>query len=211
MASRNLLLVSLGLGVLRDFVGGTPAGQTVAFIPTAADPCGDRSFVERDRTILREFGYTVRDVSLDGTTPDELRAALTACDFVFVAGGNSFYLLQKARESGLSHMLGELVAGGLKYVGASAGAILVGPDLRPVATLDDPADAPGLESFDGLGLVDFVVLPHYGIEKYLPEYEAILNHYQNELTLVPLRDDQAVLVTGTAHEVVDSARRPRPP
>ncbi|MEU6551576.1 Type 1 glutamine amidotransferase-like domain-containing protein [Streptomyces sp. NPDC046915] len=205
MASRDLLLVSLGLGAVTEFVGGDPRGKRLAFVPDAGDPYADRSFVERDRSLLGRLGFDLLEVTLGGKTAAELRAELVGVDVVFVAGGNSFYLLEKALASGFGEVLGELLDHGVKYIGASAGAILLGPDLRPVATLDDPQEAPGLEDHRGLGLVDFVVLPHYGNEKYLPEYEAIIRRYEDELTLVPLRNDQAVRVRGDKYEVIDSA------
>lgn len=205
MASRDLLLVSLGLGAVAEFVGGDPAGKRLAFVPDAGVPYEDRSFVDRDRSLLSRMGFDLREVTLEGRTAGELRTELADVDVVFVAGGNSFYLLEKALESGFGEVLGELLDHGVKYIGASAGAILVGPDLRPVSTLDDPAAAPGLESRRGLGLVDFVVLPHYGNEKYLPEYEAIMRRYEGELDLVPLRNDQAVWVRGDKYEITGSA------
>ncbi|WP_039938509.1 Type 1 glutamine amidotransferase-like domain-containing protein [Streptomyces himastatinicus] len=205
MVSRDLLLVSLGLGAVAEFVGGELAGKRLAFVPDAGAPYEDRSFVERDRSLLSRMGFDLLEVTLDGKTAVELRSELADVDVVFVAGGNSFYLLEKAVASGFGEVLGELLDHGVKYIGASAGAILVGPDLRPVSTLDDPAEAPGLENQRGLGLVDFVVLPHYGNEKYLPEYEAIISQYEGELTLVPLRNDQAVWVRGDKYEVTSSA------
>ncbi|MFI1416738.1 Type 1 glutamine amidotransferase-like domain-containing protein [Streptomyces sp. NPDC020731] len=205
MASRDLLLVSLGLGAVTEFVGGDPAGKRLAFVPDAGVPYEDRSFVDRDRSLLSGMGFDLLEVTLEGRTAEELRTELADVDVVFVAGGNSFYLLEKALASGFGEVLGELLDHGVKYIGASAGAIMVGPDLRPVSTLDDPAEAPGLESLRGLGLVDFVVLPHYGNEKYLPEYEAIMRRYEGELTLLPLRNDQAVWVRGDKYEVTGSA------
>jgi len=205
MTTRRLLLASLGLGRLEQFVEGAFEEKVLAFVPTAGTPYEDQSFVDRDRQILAKMGFKIREVPLEGKTADDLRAELSDVDVVFVAGGNTFYLMQEMRKSGFDVVLPECIDRGTPYVGASAGAVVVGPDLRPVQTLDDPTAAPDLTSMEGLGLVEFVVLPHYGLEKYLPEYESIIERYKDELEIVPLRNDQAVEVIGTSRESVASA------
>jgi peptidase E len=50
---RRLLLTSLGMGALVDFVGDTPTDLTVAFVPTAGDPYEKPTFVDDDRKKLR--------------------------------------------------------------------------------------------------------------------------------------------------------------
>jgi dipeptidase E len=204
MSPPRLLLVSLGLGRVPVFMDGTYEGKDVAFVPTAGMPYGDPAFVLRDRELLVEMGFNLRDVSLENENMDTLRAKLVDVDMVFVAGGNSFYLLQQVRASGFDTVLRELIEQGVPYIGASAGAVMVGPDLRPVATLDDPNAAPGLENMTGLGLVDFVTLPHYGVEKYLPEYRTILERFRGELNIIRLRNDEAIEVIGGKYQIVDS-------
>jgi dipeptidase E len=89
-------------------------------------------------------------------------------------------------------------------VGASAGALIVGPSTEPVTQLDDPAEAPALKSLAGLGFVDFVVLPHYGDET-LSAYQAVIDEYGNRFELIPLRDDQAIVVEADgSHRLVPS-------
>jgi peptidase E len=52
-------------------------------------------------------------------------------------------------------------AGKLTYAGVSAGAVLAGPDLFPVSLAATQRAAAG-EPTTALGLVPFIVLPHYG-------------------------------------------------
>jgi peptidase E len=100
------------------------------------------------------------------------------------------------------------------YVGASAGAAIVGPSIDPIRTLDDAGAAPGLASTNGMSLVNFVVLPHYGKEKYLPRYEAIQKEYGQRYDLIPLTDQQAIWVSADGtHAVIESnlVLHPLPP
>jgi dipeptidase E len=200
----RLLLLSLGMGALADFVGRPPATVSVAFVPTGGDPYDDASFIDRDRRLLLESGYNVTDLDLKGQTPSTLEAALLDVDLLFVAGGNTFYLLHWAMESGLDRVLPAALDRGLLYVGASAGAIIVGPDVEPVIELDDPQAAPELSSYRGLGIVDVVVLPHFGDEKYLATYEGIIDRFRDTYTVIPLRNDEAVIIDGETHRVVPS-------
>lgn len=176
---------------------------TVAFIPTAADPYEDKWFVEDDRNKLKEKSFNLKDIDIKGKTRRELEDDLKDIDIVFVAGGNTFYLLEKARESGFDEIVKELVQKGVIYVGSSAGATFVCPTIEPVKTLDDPSKAPSLKSFEGLNLVDFVILPHYGKEKYKAKYEKIIKEYGNlGFKLIPLTDEQAIIVEGENYRII---------
>jgi dipeptidase E len=190
VAMPRLLLASWGVGALADFVGRPPSDVRVAFVPTASVPCADTGFIDVDRDRLRALGYPVSDLDLVEFGPEQLPDALRDVDLLYVAGGNTFFLLHHMRRSGLEALLPDLFAAGLLYVGVSAGSCVVGPDCEPVSEIDSLADAPDLESTAGLNLVDFVVLPHFGEE----DYTGVIERYGGRYELVPLKDDQAVRV-----------------
>ena len=52
------------------------------------------------------------------------------------------------------------------YIGSSAGSVLAGPDIDITRELDDPNEASNLKTTEGLKLVDFIILPHYGKGAY---------------------------------------------
>jgi dipeptidase E len=83
---------------------------------------------------------------------------------------------------------------GIVYAGSSAGSIAAGPNIEPIKFLDDPAKAPGMKSFNGLGIVDFVLLPHFNTEKYKPRYEKAIERFGSKFKLLPLADSQAAIV-----------------
>jgi dipeptidase E len=190
----RLLLASWGIGALADFVGRPAADVRVAFVPTAAAPYPGASFLAADRDRLRALGYPVTDLDLVGIGRDALSAALEATDLLYVAGGNTFFLLHHMRRSGLDALLPEALAAGLLYAGVSAGATVVGPDCEPASAFDDLGDAPELASMEGLGLVDFVVLPHYGDEEEMERFSTVVERYGDRHELVLISDDQAVRV-----------------
>ena len=198
----DLLLLSKGLDALKNFVGASPADVTVGFIPTAADPYEDKWFMEADRQALIDSGFQLREVNLKGIKPEELQQKLKGVDVVYVTGGNTFYLLEQMRASGFKKLLPTLLAGGVKYVGTSAGTIVVGPDLEPVEVLDEPSKA-NLSSTKSLGIVDFVPLPHFDSES--EQYQSIIEKYGKRFSLVPIDDAQAILVKDGKYEVIESA------
>jgi len=189
-------------GYLKGLLNKEPKDCKVVFIPTAADPYDDKSFVEKDREALVNLGYNVEDYDIKDKDETQLLEKLGTADVVFIAGGNSFYLLEKVQESGFNKVIKELVDKGTVYVGSSAGAIIVGPNIEPIKSLDDPTKAPNLKSLAGLNFVDFIPLPHFDNEKYGPKCKKVIEKYGNKFKLVPIGDQQAVIVENDSVRMV---------
>ena len=69
--------------------------------------------------------------------------------------------------------------------------------------LDDPSKAPNLASTKGIGLVDFVILPHWGKEKYKDRYEKVMSQYgSSHYKLIKITDEQAIVVEGNKYNIV---------
>lgn len=97
--------------------------------------------------------------------PDALETRLGDVGLVWANGGNTFLLMRAIQGSGLGDILRRrLVDRTLSYGGWSAGACVAGPTLRGLEAMDDPHDvAPGYPEatvWEGMGLVDFAIVPH---------------------------------------------------
>lgn len=140
-------------------VGKVPSGTRLLFVPTAAFGEGwlpdDESHVDP----FRRMGFDVERFDLQARERDETAAALERSSAVYVCGGNTFFLVDQMRRSGFFDLVKEKVAGGMLYIGSSAGSVAACPDIGYAETLDDRSRA-SLENDEGLGLVDFDVLPH---------------------------------------------------
>jgi dipeptidase E len=199
----QVLLLSSGLGAVPKYLA---PGARIGFIATAAEPYENSTFNEENREDLRRLGFAIEEVDVSGEAPTSLQQTIADVDAIFMAGGNTFYLLQKLREKGVDRMVVDHVAKEKLYIGSSAGSVLVGPSIEPVRVFDDPDEAPDLVNFDGLGLVDYVVLPHYGNDADRPLYEEIERSYGNRLTFVKLRDDEAIFARSRIdREIIESA------
>jgi dipeptidase E len=143
------------LDYARDTVLEFLAGrQTVHFVPFAlADQAGYTAQVRQD---LASIGAQV--VGLEELDAPAAVAAVESADVLFVGGGNSFRLLKRLQELGLIDVVRRRVmAGDLRYMGASAGTNMACPTLR--TTNDMPIVQPS--SFNAFGLIPFQINPHY--------------------------------------------------
>lgn len=203
---RKLFLTSGDLNALPKFLGKPLKGLKVAFIPTAANtyPADHRWWLEQDRQFYKDNGAELIEADINGKSREELEEIFRGIDVLHFGGGNTFYLLEKARESGLDRIVERLLGKGVVYVGSSAGACLAAPDIEPISLADDRAAAPNLKSTKSLGLVDFLVVPHFDAKQYDEENKAIMKKYSANFKFVPLNNDQAILVEGKNYKIVKS-------
>lgn len=190
----NIFLTSQASNVLEKIAEKLPksaAEYKVAFVRTAANPYPSKPWCDNDRAKLAEIGFVILDLDIAGKSKDRVKEILDQVDIIFVAGGNTFYLLDQARKSGFDDIVKQQVSAGKIYIGSSAGSILVGPDIAPVAIIDDPNIA-RLKSTEGLGLVDFIILPHAGREKYRKLQDQVLKQFGNKFRFIQLDDFEFV-------------------
>jgi len=173
-------------------------GKT-AFISTAADTYKNKWWIKQDKKILTKKGFRLKEIRLNRKLSlSELREF----DIIYLAGGNTFYLLQKMRESGFRKIAGKLMESGVAYVGSSAGAAVAGPNIRCVRFLDDTSKS-NLKSFKGLGLVDFIPLPYFGNKKYAKQYEKVmLDLEKTRYKYMKIKENQAVFVKNGKIKIV---------
>jgi len=201
-----LILTSSNNSVTADFIqhlSKKPSQMKLTFIPTAAEvEEGGLEWLHEDRRALVEAGFQVTDFTLTGKTKEAVKNMLESADFVFVSGGNTFFLLQEMKKSGFADLIKEYVNKGLIYGGTSAGSIVAGPDISLTAGLDDLSLAPDLKDYTALNLTDVVVFPHWGSEHFQRRYEEVMKTgYKKGLKIILLTDDQYLLVDGGKYSI----------
>ncbi|GAB3136044.1 Type 1 glutamine amidotransferase-like domain-containing protein [Tsukamurella serpentis] len=212
MAVVNLLLLSLHAGALPAFLrrhtGREPSELRIGFIDDAAKPYADKPFTTFEWNQLTDLGFRLtRITARDYRDAADFESDLRGVDAVYVAGGHTFVLLDALQSNGTGAALQTAVAAGLPYVGLSAGSVVAGPNIEPVSPLDDPADAPEITDYTGLGLVDTVVIPH--ADGALPPYppaviDEVVRTYGERFPLTRVNDDQALLVEGGSATLIAS-------
>lgn len=178
-------------------------GARVAVIANALDavPAELRAeMVERELADLASLGLTGDELDLRSSVD------LQGYDGVWVRGGNSFVLRAAFKRSGFDLLVkAALAADSIVYGGYSAGACVLAPSLRGLELCDPVADVDGEVSWDGLGVIEEAIVPHFDSPGH-PETDLvrpIADLYRR--TGVPhltLRDGQALLVTDSTRQVV---------
>ncbi len=192
---KKLLLTSAGFENPRigkkflELVNKPVSEIKVLFIPTASRTKEELIYVEKSRQELLDSGIlkeNIIDFNLDRELNDE---ELNTFNVIYVCGGNTFYLLYKIKESKFGDVTKELINNGVVYVGASAGSMIVGPDIKLTA-FPDKNDI-NLKDTVGLSLVNTAISPHY-----CKEEEKMVKEWQEkaDYKILPLTDNQALLV-----------------
>ena len=160
---QKLFLASLFKDVYQlfvDFAQENLAGKTVTFIPTAALPDKLDFHVKYSMELLSNMGLTVDELEISTTAHSDIVNKLEKNDYIYVTGGNTFFLLQEMNKSGAGNLIKAQINAGKLFIGESAGAILLAPDIEYSIDTDNPLAAPQLKTFEALNMIDFYPVPH---------------------------------------------------
>ena len=176
----------------RDFVG-----KKAIFIPTAGDPYDNKDFIEADRIALEKYGLDVVEMDIKNKNEEEIRKAIVGADIVLVAGGDTFYLMEKLKESGADKVIKDFIKKNGIYIGSSAGSIICCPTIEGAEEFDNPNLAKGLDNFDGMGVFKDVIIPHAQKEKYFERIRSTTERLESKgYKVYPLTDDDVLCVDG---------------
>ncbi|MDR2898552.1 MAG: Type 1 glutamine amidotransferase-like domain-containing protein [Spirochaetaceae bacterium] len=194
---------SAAAGLFEEFTEHTCVGKKVVFIPTASLPEKVNFYVKSDKKALSKLGLIVEELEISTASKDEIEEAIGSADYVFVEGGNTFFLLQELRRTGTDKLIVEHICKGKTYIWVSAGSMIVSKDIAYVKYMDDPSVAKGLnDDFSALGVVDFYVVPHYTNFPFKKAAEKMISVYSDTLDMRPITNKQAVIVDGDRIETV---------
>jgi dipeptidase E len=155
-----------------DLVAFMGPGAKVAVVSNALDgiPADLRQQYRgfSARAHFNDHGLDASDLDLRDffDAPQNLLEELSGVRLIWAVGGNAFLLRRAMRQSGLDDLIVKRVGdGSLTYGGWSAGTCVAGVSLRGIDIMDDPPLVPtGYDPtiiWDGLGLVDFIIVPHF--------------------------------------------------
>lgn len=214
----KLFLASYRFGAhVEEFLtltSGTVPGsrsRRIAVIANAADAWPDSAraaAVTSETRPLANLGFEPWELDLRRFRErrDELAAELDSVNTVWIRGGNTFVLRSQLARCGADEEIATRVREGrLVLAGYSAGACVTAPTLRGIEAADDPAEVGatgGDVLWDGLGLIDVAVIPHFG--SILDEFDAahtMAQQYEREhVDYLTLTDEQVILVDGDRFE-----------
>lgn len=195
----TLLLMSSGKFITSKFAKLLPLKintAKIAYITTAAK--GSITGISRkkvDASIkrMKRAKYDVEEMDIEGKTKTELRKILKNKDIIFVAGGNTFYLLKAVRESGFDVVVKEALKRGVVYAGSSAGAYICCPTIEVAGWKKSDTNYVGLKNLKAMNLVPFLIKAHYEPKNKKDIQEGVK---KSRYPVKILTDQQALFVDG---------------
>ncbi len=179
------------------------AGKKAIFVPTAGDPYSNKDFVEADKIALNKYGLNIVELDVKNRNEKEIREMIDGADIVLVAGGDTFYLMEKLKESGADKIIKEFVERGGIYIGSSAGSIICCPTIEGAEEFDNPNLAPILDNFNGLGIFRNVIIPHAQKEKYFERIRRATERLESRgFKVYPLTDDDVLFFDGHSYIIL---------
>lgn len=144
-----------------DFADENVKGKKVTFIPTASIPESVNFYVDAGKKALENLGFIVDELEVTKAPTREVSEKIQENDYIYVSGGNSFFLLQELKRNGMDRLIAEHIKSGKIYIGESAGSVILAPDIEYVRAIDDCRKAPELKDNRALSIVQFYPLPHH--------------------------------------------------
>jgi len=178
---------------------------SVVIIPTAKNRnANDKRVFLRTMKFYDEQNFKVIDfVDVAAIEKKYWLPRLKSADVIHVCGGNTYYLLDQIRKSGLDGELKDLLESRI-YVGDSAGSILVTPSIDVAMVDEGDENIVGINNTTGLSLVDFEVSPHTPGDVSLnanKEYSASIKN-----KLYAYDDNTAIKIDGDSFEFVGTGQ-----
>lgn len=195
---RNLFLSSYFSEAAELFpaFSGDCRDKKVVFIPTASIHEKVSFYVEEDVNSLVKLGLKVEQLEISTAPHNEIASKLSETDYLFIEGGNTFFLLQELRRTGTDKLILEHVNKGKLYIGASAGSVIASCNIEYMKYMDDIDAAPYLNGdFSSLGIVDFSIVPHSTNFPFEKAAQKILSEYSHTLDLLPISNNQVIGVS----------------
>jgi len=152
-----------------DFVGKPAEEIRLGLILNAKDDkTREERAIKRDELIayFQGLGFKTEEIDLrDYYLSGDIYLKFLEFDVVWLNGGNTYSLRSALALSKAEAPLKKALKSGVIYGGDSAGAIVAGPTLKYFDNVDDTTVVKN-PVYDGLGFVDYAVLPHWNSEEY---------------------------------------------
>ena len=170
------------------------SGKRVTFIPTASNVEKVIFYVNSGKKALEKLGLIIDKLDVSMADQEEIIKKLTKNDYIYVTGGNTFFLLQELKKSGADKIIVDQVNAGKLYIGESAGAMVASPNVEYAGPMDSVKKAPDLSGFDSLRLIDFCPVPHHTNSPFKKAVEKIITQYGSKFPLKPISNKEVILV-----------------
>lgn len=203
-AMKKLFLCSYFTGVkntFKDFMNNDTKGKKVLFIPTANIDEETKFLIDEAKEVFESLGMEVEDLEISKLDEKTIKNKIEKANYLYIGGGNTFYLLQELKRKNLIDFIKNRVNSGMVYIGESAGAIVTSKDIEYSDLMDDVSIAKDLKEYSGLNLVDFYIVPHLNEFPFEESSKQIVEKYKNKLNIITINNSQAIIVKDDKFEI----------
>ncbi len=138
------------------------------FLPTASHDCMPY-YNTFHKVYTGKFGIKTDVALVCGREPDpaKMREKFDRADFLYVGGGNTVFMLETWKQTGLLSFIEEAYARGVLLAGLSAGAICWFEKMYSDSVVEGE-----YQMYDGLGWLEGKISPHY--DERMLDFDAIV-------------------------------------
>ena len=177
-------------------------GKIVTFIPTGSKVEKINFYVKDAKKELEKAGMIIDILDISQAEKSEIVKKIKNNDFIYVSGGNIFYLLQEMKKTGADEIIVEEVNNGKLYIGESAGAMIVSENIKYSGLMDDGTEyISELKNLNSLNLVDFYTVPHYRCFPFEESAKQTVEKYKDKLNIIAINNSQAIIVKDDKFEI----------
>lgn len=155
------------------------------YIPVASDDDPDKDWVEEEFQTILDLGIrkeNIKEYRMD------YELDLSEYDFIYMMGGNTFYLMKMIRENDFGNKIKSAIDNGIVYVGSSAGSEILGTTIEVALPYDE--NIYGIDDYTGLKIVNKVIIPHANRkQEFIKEQK---KKYKEEI--YQLFDEHAIII-----------------
>lgn len=176
--------------------------KKVVFIPTASINEGYTGYVGSARKLFKKMGANLTEIDISKEDFKTIETVFEETDIIYFTGGNSFFLVDQLRKTGVDKLLKEELKKGKLMIGESAGSVICAPSISYIEIMDEkPEDYSQIDD-NGLNLIDFYVLPHYLTSPFKKITATILKKF-SDLKICPINNHQAIMVNGKESKIIE--------
>lgn len=203
---KQLFLTSDVAGVAEDIsqrIKTKSGNLRTAFITTPLEKeDGDLAWHEQNKKAMQEAGFDIFQYTITGKNYESLQKDLAGVDVIYVEGGSLVHMMNQARLTGFDKFVREFIEAGGVYIGTSTGSFIMAKDTAAGLPLETYLE----DNFDskGIGLVNFLVMPHWGTDDFKDRYQKVPSFaYSMKIPMIILTNSQYVWVKDNMLQIID--------
>ena len=196
----NIYITSGGFNSINNYVSDEniklfkeiSVGKKVLILANAA-PYGSGNYVAREN--VKENFLSVGATKVDIVDLDKENVNIILdYDIIYGLGGNVTNLIELIKNTNFKELLIKFLDKGI-YIGESAGSIILSDNVKYIYDIKKgtkPKYDVELDSYEGLGLIDMYIFPHY--QKLNDDIKDKINNYEinNNIIITRLNDGDII-------------------